>query len=478
MKKLFLILITLSNYLIAQQTGTLINPAAINGYTTNGKVLMTKTSGSITGVPTWTNTIPYSMLTSTPTIPSTVGLLPNTTSLTINGVTQSFTSTPTFTTTLQDVINQSDVVDGEVMKSLDGLSSVNLTNGSCAIGVSDGVNTSGINMTPTDIVLTGSSIQSNGQPVVTTTGTQTLTNKTITSPTFSTSTTYSYATALRVPMFDSNKKLVSSSTTNTQLSYLDATSSIQTQLNSKDVTSTSTNTLTNKTVSSGTLIGVTTQSTTNFNGAFNATYTTVASSSTVDLSTINANFISVTGTHTINSFGTVQAGAQRTILFNGSLTVSSSTNIVLPGSTSIQTAANDIMVIVSDSGGIWRCVSYTSASGTIGTWSPSWTGFSSNPTVSVAEYSLIGDVCTVWLYAGAGTSNATTKTVTLPFAAKYANIRSIESITNSGTNAAGLVQTTANSNILTCYATAAGGAWTASGSATVFLGGFTYRIAQ
>ena len=48
-------------------------------------------------------------------------------------------------------------------------------------------------------------------------------------------------------MFDSNKKLVSSSTTNTQLSYLDATSSIQTQLNSKDVTSTSTNTLTNKT---------------------------------------------------------------------------------------------------------------------------------------------------------------------------------------------------------------------------------------
>lgn len=128
MKKLFLILITLSNYLIAQQTGTLINPAAINGYTTNGKVLMTKTSGSITGVPSWTNTIPYSMLTGTPTIPSTVGLLPNTTSLTINGVTQSFTSTPSFTTTLQDAVNQSPIVSGVLAKSSNSLNYVRITN--------------------------------------------------------------------------------------------------------------------------------------------------------------------------------------------------------------------------------------------------------------------------------------------------------------------------------------------------------------
>ena len=53
---------------------------------------------------------------------------------------------------------------------------------------------------------------------------------TIISPTFSTSTTYTYATANTVPIFNGSNNLVSSSTTTTQLSYLDATSSIQTQL--------------------------------------------------------------------------------------------------------------------------------------------------------------------------------------------------------------------------------------------------------
>ena len=53
------------------------------------------------------------------------------------------------------------------------------------------------------------------------------------SPTFTTQTTYSYATASTVPYLDASKHLVSSSVTPTQLGYLDATSSIQTQLNAK-----------------------------------------------------------------------------------------------------------------------------------------------------------------------------------------------------------------------------------------------------
>ena len=144
MKKLFLILITLSNYLIAQQTGTLINPAAINGYTTNGKVLMTKTSGSITGVPSWTNTIPYSMLTGTPTIPSTVGLLPNTTSLTINGVTQSFTSTPTFTIapTLQDVTDNNPHLNGAIY-SPDNNTSISVGDGNLGLNTDGFLNLDG-----------------------------------------------------------------------------------------------------------------------------------------------------------------------------------------------------------------------------------------------------------------------------------------------------------------------------------------------
>ena len=401
---------------------------------------------------------------------SVTGLLPTTTSLTINGTTKTFTSTPSYTVNLQNAINQSDVVDGEVMKSLDGLSSVNLTNGSCAIGVSDGVNTSGINMTPTDIVLTGSSIQSNGQPVVTTTGTQTLTNKTITSPTFSTSTTYSYATALRVPMFDSNKKLVSSSTTNTQLSYLDATSSIQTQLNSKDVTSTSTNTLTNKTISSGTLTGVTTQSTTNFTGAFNATYTTAASSTTVDLSTINANYVSITGTNTINSFGTVQAGAQRTILFNGTLTVSSSTNIILPGSTSIQTSANDIMVIVSNGSGVWSCVSYSKADESFISFPSSVTGFTTGLTVVSSYKMLTRNTYLFNLWTSLTTSTSTTLTFTTPF--NYPSgtnpIPIPVWVYDNSVQSIGYIQQTAGSNVVSVFK-GNGGAFAATGLKSVRL---------
>jgi hypothetical protein len=82
--------------------------------------------------------------------------------------------------------------------------------------------------------------------VVTTTGTQTLTNKTITSPTFSTAATFTYATASTVPIFNASRQLVSSTTTTTELTYLaGVTSAIQTQLNTK-ASLTGTETLTNK----------------------------------------------------------------------------------------------------------------------------------------------------------------------------------------------------------------------------------------
>lgn len=78
MKKILTSLILISFSAFAQQTGTLIKPSSINGYTVNGKVLITATQSSITGVPTWTDNIPYSLLTGTPTIPSTVNLVPYT----------------------------------------------------------------------------------------------------------------------------------------------------------------------------------------------------------------------------------------------------------------------------------------------------------------------------------------------------------------------------------------------------------------
>jgi len=77
------------------------------------------------------------------------------------------------------------------------------------------------------------------QQLVGLTASQTLTNKTLTSPTinagtFGTSITASYATASTVPYFDASKNLISSAVTPTELGYLSGvTSSIQTQLNAK-----------------------------------------------------------------------------------------------------------------------------------------------------------------------------------------------------------------------------------------------------
>jgi len=244
-----------------------------------------------------------------------------------------------------------------------------------------------------------------------------------------------------------------------------------------DVSVTATQTLTNKSLTSSTLTGVTTQSATNYNGVVNQYSATAASSSTVDLSAVNGNYIHITGTTTINNFGVVPAGAERVLVFDGSLTLTNSANLILQYGANIVTQVNDVLVIRSEGAGVWRCTNYMESVAT-GTWSPSWTGFSSNPTTVTAKYILRGNVCTVWYYSSGvgGNSSLTTTTMTLPFAALDLQ-RSIQSVINNGAVGSGFIQTAANSNILTCYATTAGGAWTASSTKTVYLDGFTYIIA-
>jgi hypothetical protein len=98
--------------------------------------------------------------------------------------------------------------------------------------------------------------------------------------------------------------------------------------------------------------------TTTFNGT--ATFTkaisenkgaAVASASTTDIWTnADGNLLHVTGTTTIISLGTApQAGAKRTIIFDGVLTITyNASTLVLPGSTNITTAAGDVWEFVAD----------------------------------------------------------------------------------------------------------------------------------
>lgn len=84
---------------------------------------------------------------------------------------------------------------------------------------------------------------------------------------------------------------------------------------------------------------------------------TLASASTVDLGTADAEHVQITGTATIASFGTSVPGLTRECRFAGALTITASTNIITPGGTDIAVAAGDILTFRSMGSGVWRAVS-------------------------------------------------------------------------------------------------------------------------
>lgn len=115
-------------------------------------------------------------------------------------------------------------------------------------------------------------------------------------------------------------------------------------------------------------------------------------------------------------------------------------------------------------------------------WTPTWTGFSANPTVIAARYIIIGKRCWCWLRTSTGTSNATTLTFTLPATAKsgtnFQQIYNIPSAVNNSGSAvsSAIMQTTPGSNVMSCFLTAAGGAWTSSGGKGISFGSITFEI--
>jgi microcystin-dependent protein len=88
----------------------------------------------------------------------------------------------------------------------------------------------------------------------------------------------------------------------------------------------------------------------------------IASSSTTDLGAVEGKFHDITGTSTISSFGTVRAGIEKVLTFEGALTLTyNSTSLILPGGANILTAAGDVATFYSEGSGNWRCTSYQHA---------------------------------------------------------------------------------------------------------------------
>lgn len=86
----------------------------------------------------------------------------------------------------------------------------------------------------------------------------------------------------------------------------------------------------------------------------------IASAGTTDLSTATGNYVHITGSVTITSFGTVTTGHMRHLVFDGApLITHNGTSLILPGAANIQAVAGDTALMRSEGAGNWKCVAYT-----------------------------------------------------------------------------------------------------------------------
>ncbi|MGL4967012.1 MAG: glycosyl hydrolase family 28-related protein [Inquilinus sp.] len=87
----------------------------------------------------------------------------------------------------------------------------------------------------------------------------------------------------------------------------------------------------------------------------------MASASTVDLSQSTGDYIEITGTTTITSFGTMKAGVRKTLRFQNALIIThNATSLIIPGNQSITVAASNVAEVLSLGSGNWTMVGFSS----------------------------------------------------------------------------------------------------------------------
>lgn len=92
--------------------------------------------------------------------------------------------------------------------------------------------------------------------------------------------------------------------------------------------------------------------------------TAVASAGTVNLDTATGNFLHITGTTAITVV-TLAQGAERTVVFDGALTLTHSAGLILPSGANITTEAGDVAIFRGEGTGVTRCVVYQRANGSV-----------------------------------------------------------------------------------------------------------------
>ena len=103
-------------------------------------------------------------------------------------------------------------------------------------------------------------------------------------------------------------------------------------------------------------------------------------------------------------------------------------------------------------------------------YEPTYVGFSANPSGGICRYTTIGKTCIMAHNRSPGTSNATTFTITIPFASfdvYYYAIRFQNNGTFSTSPGEAVVFNTSNT-VIDLFRDFAGATWTASGSKNAF----------
>lgn len=100
------------------------------------------------------------------------------------------------------------------------------------------------------------------------------------------------------------------------------------------------------------------------NAIFENQGTTLPSAGVVNLNSATGNYLHISGSVTINSFGTCPAGARFVLMFEGTPTLTyNATSLIIPGLANKTAAAGDCCMIVSEGSGNWRIVGYFAISG-------------------------------------------------------------------------------------------------------------------
>jgi hypothetical protein len=232
------------------------------------------------------------------------------------------------------------------------------------------------------------------------------------------------------------------------------------------------------------------------NAIFENQGTTLPSAGVVNLNSATGNYLHISGTTTINSFGTCPAGARFILMFEGILILTyNATSLIIPGLANKTTAAGDCCMIISEGSGNWRIVGYFAISGSGGGGSgtvtsiTAGTGLNGGTITTSGTIDLANTAVTPAAYTNAnitvdaqgritsaanGTSGAGTVTTTgTPSSGQISKFSGATSITNAtaGTDylapPSGTAIQKANSGGALANATAgAGGDYVAPGAAT------------